>query len=109
MSTLKTGCSAYYDSFAGLVPVEVLAVTAPATPPGFDLAYGNARASIEVKAKVTEDFSAYKAGELLTGNSLSIVPRSAIRQRQYSSVIEGYDVIPDAPSQAVVAQQQPMF
>ena len=97
MASLKTGCQAYYDSFAGLVPVEVLSVVAPETPPSFDLGHGHARMSIRVQAKVSEDFSAYKKGEVLEGNSVSIVPRGAIRQRQFSSVIGGYDVIPDRP------------
>lgn len=109
MATLKKGCSAYFDSFSGLVPVKVLSVCAPETMPSFDLGHGNARISIKVRAKVTEDFNVYKKGEILDSDSLSIVPCGALRRREFSMVVGVYDVIPDRPTPAAVAQPRPMF
>lgn len=108
MATLKKGCSAYFDSFSGLVPVTVLSVCAPETMPSFDLGHGNARMSIKVRAKVTEDFNAYKKGEILDSDSLSIVPKGALRRREFSMVVGVYDVIPDLPTKPAAVRQQPM-
>lgn len=109
MATLKKGCSAYFDSFSGLVPVKVLSVCAPETLPSFDLGHGNARMSIKVRAKVTEDFNVYKKGEILDSDSLSIVPCGALRRQQYSMVVGVYDIIPDLPTKPAIVQHQPMF
>lgn len=103
METLKSGGLAYFDSFAGLVPVKVLSVTAPETMPSFDLGHGNARTSIKVRAKVTEDFDVYKKGEIFDSDSLFIVPRGALRQQQYSTVVGIYDVISDNQAKPAVA------
>ena len=92
---LKTGAKAYFDSFSGLVPVSVLAVTAPEEKPLFDLAHGGARASIKVRCKVTADHGPYKKGQELENSSLSVVPRGAIRRTQYSSLIGYYQVQAD--------------
>lgn len=95
MHTLKTGVPAYFDSFSGLVPVQVLSVKAPETTPQFDLGFGMARISIKVRAKVTEAFGVYKKGEILDGDSVCVVPRKSIRRGRFSSVISGYLVEPD--------------
>lgn len=105
MKTLKTGCSAFFDSSVGLVPVKVLSVTAPATPPTFDLTHGNARASIKVAARVTEEYRPYKKGDIVESNSIQIVPRGAILRGRYAPMIGGYDVVPDDPAPAVAAPQ----
>lgn len=97
MKTLKTGCSAFYDTSVGLVPVKVLSVTAEEVPPLFDLRHGAARASIKVTAQVTEEYRPYKQGEVVESSSLHIVPRGAIIRGRYSSMIGAYEVVPDAP------------
>jgi hypothetical protein len=105
--TLKTGCAAYFDTFAGLVPVKVLTVTAPEKPPVFDLGHGNARVSIKVTARVTKEHGPYKNGEVVESDSLHIVPRDAIIRHQFSSTIGVYDVVPDtqAPAAALMEAQ----
>lgn len=100
MPKLRTGCAAYFDSFAGLVPVKVLSVSAPEVMPCFDLGHGNARASIKVRAEVTQDLSVYKKGEILDSNSVAIVPCGALRRREYSMVVGVYDVVPDSTAAA---------
>jgi hypothetical protein len=95
MAILKTGIRAYYDTFAGLVPVDVLSVTAPAEKPLFDLAHGGARASIVVKCRVSDDHGPYRKGTNIESNSLYVVPRAAIRRLQYSQVIAPYRVQAD--------------
>jgi hypothetical protein len=107
MKTLKTGCSAFYDSSVGLVPVKVLSVTAPATPNFFDLGHGYARASIKVTAEVTEEYRPYEKGDLVESNSLHIVPRGAVIRGRFSSAIGVYDVVPDARSSAGAAPRAP--
>lgn len=98
---LKTGCLAYYDSFAGLVPVKVLSVKGrPPPKPGewtFDLCKGNGRVSVKVMAQVTNDHSPYRKGEILESNSADVVPRSAILRYQYSTTIGLYLVVEDKP------------
>lgn len=95
MATLKRGILAFYDSFAGLVPVKVLAVTAPEEDPAFDLGFGEARTSVRVQCQVTEPHGPYKKDEVLNSNAMMVVPRTAILRRQYSTVIAAYAVEPD--------------
>ena len=92
---LKSGIKAWFDSFAGLVPVSVLAVTPPAEVPLFDLVHGAARASVAVRARVTKDHGPYRKGEEITSNSLHVVPCGAIIRGQYSLGIGFYDVAVD--------------
>ncbi|KWU23355.1 hypothetical protein [Burkholderia cenocepacia] len=95
MATLKKGCFAFYDSFAGLVPVRVRSVTAPKEKPVFDLGRGQARVSIKVECEVVEDHRAYKAGTVIEATSYDVVPRGAIRRQKFSSTIGMYEVQPD--------------
>jgi hypothetical protein len=54
MKGLRTGINAYYDTvFSGLIHVKVLSVTAPDQPPVFDIGFGQAKQSINVKCRVT--------------------------------------------------------
>ena len=92
MNTLKSGIKAYYDSFAGLVPVKVLTVTGPKEIPLFDLGHGFARASIEVTVMVTENHGCYRKGEIIESNSLHIVPCDVIKHNKYSTTIGVYHV-----------------
>lgn len=80
---LSVGCLAYFDTFAGLVPCVVKAISG--TSP-------NPISSVEVQFKITADRGAYRKGELLKSSSLWVVPRGAIRRRQYQSTIGHYTV-----------------
>ena len=95
MEQLKTGCDAYFDCFAGLVPVKVLSVRAPKQHPVFDLVHGTARASIQVVAEVTESMKPYCKGEVITSCAIWVVPRGAVKKNQHSWMIHSYTVVPD--------------
>jgi hypothetical protein len=95
METLKTGVLAYFDSFAGLVPVKVLSVTASKEKPLFNLGIGSARISTQVSARVTADLGVYRKGEVINSNSVHIVPRGAVLLTAFSSRIAPYNVEAD--------------
>ena len=79
METLTVGCKAYLDSFSGLVPCKVLAITR-----------GNGLTQVQVKLTATR--CAYKCGEILTDNSLHVVPRGAVHVRGGQYRIRLYSV-----------------
>jgi hypothetical protein len=59
---LKTGTKVYFDTFAGLIPAHVEAVTDLWT----------------VKLKLTATRGAYKRGEVIETNALHAVPRKTV-------------------------------
>ncbi len=69
MLTLRSGDLAYFDSFAGLIPCKVLAITGQS---------GNAGSMQDVKIKLTSDRGAYKRGEVLDYWGLHVCPRGAV-------------------------------
>jgi hypothetical protein len=72
--TLKAGCKAYVDSFAGLIPCKVLSV----------------HNKWEVSVKLTGTRGAYKRRETITENSLHVVPRAAVHVRNGQYRIRPY-------------------
>jgi hypothetical protein len=74
--TLKTGCRAFLDSFAGLIPVKVLSVTSDR----------------RVTFEVTETIGAYKKGDRDWSSTMRVVPTGAIHRREYSTTIRPYNV-----------------
>ena len=74
MTTLKTGCKAYYDTFNGLIPCVVLSV----------------KSKWHVEFKLTANRAAYKRGEILSGNSLHVIPREAVYVRSGQCRIKLY-------------------
>ncbi len=97
MSMLRAGTLAYFDSFAGLVPCRVLAVRdlqaddAPGTV-RFNLTHGGASTRYMADIELTADRGCYRTGERMAVCSLHVVPRDAVRRRQYSSMIGIYHV-----------------
>jgi hypothetical protein len=71
---------AYIDSFAGLVPCRVTDVR-DVRDPVLSTIYR------QVTATVTADRGAYKRGEIVSLASHTIVPRTAVRRRKYSTRI----------------------
>ena len=75
-TTLKTGCLAYFDSFAGLVPCKVESVQREAN----GLIH-----TVRVQVRFTATRGAYKRGESHTESALWVFPRGAVyRQRSMS-------------------------
>ena len=70
MNTLKTGDLAYYDSFAGLIPCKVLAITGRSGRCGSDQS---------VTVKLTAKRGAWKAGETIHAWGLHVCPRGSVR------------------------------
>lgn len=78
--TFQAGTLAFVDSFGGLVPCKVVAVSKGGPFPGWIVAQG------EISVKVTASRAGYRKGELLTGRAASnIIPRSQVvtRKGQY--------------------------
>lgn len=82
MHTLQSGISAYFDSFAGLVPVKVLSILRD-------------HSGHTAEVRVTRTVKAYKKGDVFTSETRWIVPSRAIRRRRYSTVILPYAVQAD--------------
>lgn len=71
---VRAGELAYFDSFAGLVPVKVTSVDKPGSGTcvtGLDAG--------RVTMRVTATRGAYKAGEEFTGATSNVIPRSHVR------------------------------
>jgi hypothetical protein len=73
MNTLKTGSEAYYDSFAGLIPCRVDAVSGTSGP-------GSTRQII--RATITRTCMPYRKGDQVEVTGLHVIPANAIRRRQ---------------------------
>jgi len=69
---IRRGDLAYYESFAGMVPVKVLDQATHRTATG----------SVDgVIVRVTADRGTYRRGEVMTAAEFAIVPRSHVRTR----------------------------
>lgn len=75
---LRVDSLAYWDTFAGLVPVTVLSIRGKSGP---------ACSSQRVHFRVNADCGPYKRGEQHTRSALWIVPRFAVRRGKYSTWI----------------------
>jgi hypothetical protein len=75
---LKKGCKAYYDTFSGLIPCQVVSIN------------GNM-----VEFKLNKTIAAYRKGEVLKSSANWVVPKDAIVNKKYSKTIRYYQVIPD--------------
>jgi hypothetical protein len=80
---LQPNNPAYFDTFAGLVPVTVTRITG--TP-------GIASTAQQVEFTVTKTHGPYKQGEQLKSCGLHVCPVAAIRRTQYSVRIRPYTV-----------------
>jgi len=85
METLKSGISARWDTFSGLIPVRVLSVT-------------RLELSTRVTFRVTRTRGPYKTGEILESSSLRIAPVKSVRRRRYSTTIRPYHIQHDQES-----------
>ena len=68
--TLRTGMKAYYDSFAGLLPVKVTRITGTS---------GIASTAQRVTFQVQQTRNGYKFGEVIEASGLHVIPRKAAR------------------------------
>ena len=83
---VKTGGLAYYDTFAGLIPCRVLAVTGES---------GAASTSQMVCFRLTANKGVYRRGERLESSGLHVFPRTAVHQRAGQYVVWAYVVVAD--------------
>ena len=82
MQTLTIGSLAYLDSFAGLVPCKVTAITGRS---------GFASSAQSVTLLLTANRGAYRKGESIETNGLHAVPRKAVHGK-YGDRIRVYQV-----------------
>jgi hypothetical protein len=66
---------AYYDTFSGMIPCKVIAID---TDKSFDYDKG-IPTSDKITVKLTANCQAYKRGEIITDNSMHIIPRESVR------------------------------
>jgi len=90
---LKSGMSAFWDTFAGLIPVKVLSITGDIDP--------RPSSKHNVKFIVTNDTGPYKKGETFDRWSLDVIPPSAVHRRQYCTTIGFYKVQIDTAPEKV--------
>jgi len=83
MATLKANGAAYCDCAAGLVPCRVLSIRGES---------GQANSTQEVTFAITASRGAYKRGEILSSDALSIAPRDAVKRRKHGVVVLPYSV-----------------
>jgi hypothetical protein len=81
--TLRIGSLAYFDSFAGLIPCKVIAITGP---PGVQ----TPTSWVRVIAAVTVDKSPYRRGEIVDGGAFWIVPRNAVKRAIKGARVRAY-------------------
>jgi hypothetical protein len=82
METLRTNDLAFWDNFAGLVPVKVN---------GIDGTSGLAStAQQNVAFTVTKNHGPYLKGEQFTRSALWVVPMKAVRKGAYQTTIKPY-------------------
>ncbi len=91
---LRAGCAAYWDTFAGLVPVRVDCVTATG-PLGLQ---SRPSSDHSVRFTVTRDHGPYKAGEVHESWALDVVPPGALIRRCFDTRIGAYTVRADSSS-----------
>ena len=84
-NTLKAGCSAFLDTFSGLVPCKVIRVK-----PKLNALLHESQAECEVE--VTETLGAYKKGEKITSSARHTVPKGAVKLVGYHYRILPYNV-----------------
>lgn len=84
-NTLRAGCSAFLDTFSGLVPCRVRKVTST-----FDPLLAKPR--LEAEVKVTRTIKAYRKDDLLTFDAQRVVPLGALTHRDYSTAILPYNI-----------------
>ena len=83
MDTLTVGALAYYDSFAGLLPCRVTAITGES---------GMCGTSQRVTATLTAHRGAWRKGEQVETFGHSVCPRSSIVVRAHQYRIRAYAV-----------------
>ena len=79
--SLTTGCLAYFDSFAGLVPCWIMSIAGP---------LGTPSTAQRVTVKFTAKRGPYKRGEIHETSGLHILPRGAARFGKHSTAIRPY-------------------
>jgi hypothetical protein len=73
---LSKGILAYYDTFAGLIPCEVVRVTS----------------RMDVTVKLNANRGAYKRGEVCNTTASLVIPRACIRVKCGQFRIRYYDI-----------------
>ena len=82
--SLTTGCLAYFDSFAGLVPCWITSITGPTGTPS---------TAQRVTVKFTAKRGPYKRGEILETSGLHVCPRSAARFGKHCTTIRPFEFV----------------
>jgi len=82
--SLTTGCLAYFDSFAGLVPCWITSITGPTGTPS---------TAQRVTVKFTAKRGPYKRGEILETSGLHVCPRSAARFGKHCTTIRLFEFV----------------
>lgn len=80
---LKPNMKAFWDTFAGLVPVHVESITGPS---------GLASSQQTCLITVTSNHGPYKAGEQFERSAIWVVPPECVKRRKYSTAITPYAV-----------------
>lgn len=83
MNTLRVGDLAFFDSFSGMIPCKVTAITGQS---------GIASTAQSVTATLTESRGAWKQGEQIMLPAIHIVPRASVRYRYGIARIQPYKV-----------------
>lgn len=81
---LKANTSAFFDTFAGLVPCKVLKVTGDSPW---------ATSAVDVTFRITKNHGPYKKDEQITSSSLWVCPTEAIRTRGGVRFIGPYSLV----------------
>ena len=91
-NVFRVGTSAFYDTFAGLIPCTVTGIK--------QAGYGFRCGPYDViEFKLTADRGAYRKGEILTSNAMHVPPKKMIRRLEYSSrIITTYKYEPPTPA-----------
>ena len=80
--SLTTGCLAYFDSFAGLVPCWIMSITGPIGAPS---------TAQRVTVKFTAKRGPYKRGEVYETSGLHVCPRGAARFGKHVTTIRPFE------------------
>ena len=83
METLTVGCKAYVDTFDGLIPCKVEAISGHS---------GTASSAHTITVRLTATRKAWRKGEVIQRSALSIVPRKAVHIRSGQYRIWAYSV-----------------
>ena len=85
--SLKKGCLAFFDSFAGLIPCVVLSIRRDLRDPRID--------ATKVTFQLVATRGTYRKGEVLSFSAGSVLPRAAVYLRLGQYRVRDYGVLAD--------------